>query len=240
MEWFYNQTTVRFDGETIHCHVAYEEDGRDYSQAYEQTLTHFLTRGPARLYPFYETDMPLEVVQGICGGTLPGWWKPLLPLVVKVFDAARSPRDATKDLESLFLADVPVDELDGCGFTPIWYAARYGEPESVRALLGCGARADRLFPHIYGYESLLHAAVSRGYPDLVTRLLKCGLDPNLRDSLGKPPIHYLEEKPTAFRRTARQVAEALLSAGAILGDAPEVLRKHSMKETADWLSSLPS
>lgn len=240
MEWFYDQTRIKFDGETVSWHVSYDDDGRDHNQAYEQSLADFQERGPARLYPFYETEVPIEVVQGVCGGTLPSWWKPLPTQVLEVFAAARSPRDATKDLESLFLADVPIDELDGCGFTPIWYAARYGEPESVAALLSCGARADRLFPPIYGYESLLHAAVSRGYPDLVTRLLKCGLDANLRDSLGKPPLHYLEEKPSAYRRTARQVAQALLAGGAVLGDALGALRMHGMNDTADWLSCQPS
>lgn len=97
-------------------------------------------------------------------------------------------------------------------------------------LPGCGARADRLYPPVYGYESLLHAAVSRGYPDLVKRLLACGLDANLRDSLGKPPLYYIEEQPTVHRRTGRQVAQALL-------DAPEVLRRHRMNDTAAWLSS---
>ncbi|MBX3170385.1 MAG: nucleotidyltransferase domain-containing protein [Candidatus Eremiobacteraeota bacterium] len=45
-----------------------------------------------------------EVVQGICGGILPNWWKPLHPEILKVFDAARGPRDATRDLENFFLA----------------------------------------------------------------------------------------------------------------------------------------
>jgi len=236
MEWFYDETRATFDGETIHWVVSFDDGGRELVQGYEQSLASFRERGPITCgYPFYQTDVPLEMVRGICGESLPAWWKPLPVEILAVFEAAHSPRDATKDLEGLFLRDIPIDEIDGCGFTPVWYAARFGEPESVQALLGCGARADRVYPHVYGYESLLHAAVSRGYPDLVGKVLRRGVDANVLESLGKPPLHYLEKEPALYRRTAQAVAQALLDGGAVVGRAPEVLRMRNLPDVADWL-----
>ncbi|ODT57041.1 hypothetical protein ABS71_20770 [bacterium SCN 62-11] len=238
MEWFFGETSVRLKEETLNWVVSYDDGGRELTQAYEQSLASFRSWGPSTArYPFYETDVPLDIVQALCGGDLPDWWKPLSDPVLAVFQAARSPRNATKDLENLFLQEVPIDELDGCGFTPVWYAARFGEPESVLALLGCGAQANRIYPHVYGYETLLHAAVSRGYPDLVSKLLRRGVDPNRLDSLGKPALHYLEEEPALHRRTARPVAQALVEGGAAIGKAPEVLRKRGLTAVAAWLES---
>ncbi|XP_053558891.1 DNA-binding protein RFXANK [Bombina bombina] len=96
---------------------------------------------------------------------------------------------------------------DERGFTPLMWAAAFGEIETVHYLLEMGAD-----PHILAKEreSALSLASTGGYSDIVTLLLNKKVDINIYDWNGGTPLLY------AVRGNHVKCVEALLERGADL------------------------
>ncbi|NXW85341.1 RFXK protein, partial [Alopecoenas beccarii] len=100
-----------------------------------------------------------------------------------------------------------VNKPDERGFTPLIWAAAFGEIETVRHLLEWGAD-----PHALAKEreSALSLASMGGYTDIVTMLLERNVDINIYDWNGGTPLLY------AVRGNHAKCVEALLARGADL------------------------
>uniref|UniRef100_A0A8C3UDM8 Regulatory factor X associated ankyrin containing protein n=1 Tax=Catharus ustulatus TaxID=91951 RepID=A0A8C3UDM8_CATUS len=100
-----------------------------------------------------------------------------------------------------------VNKPDERGFTPLIWAAAFGEIETVRHLLEWGAD-----PHALAKEreSALALASMGGYTDIVTMLLDRDVDINTYDWNGGTPLLY------AVRGNHVKCVEALLAGGADL------------------------
>ncbi|KAM9515971.1 DNA-binding protein RFXANK isoform 1-T1 [Guaruba guarouba] len=100
-----------------------------------------------------------------------------------------------------------VNKPDERGFTPLIWAAAFGEIETVRHLLEWGAD-----PHALAKEreSALSLASMGGYTDIVTLLLERNVDINIYDWNGGTPLLY------AVRGNHVKCVEALLARGADL------------------------
>ncbi|NWH15495.1 RFXK protein, partial [Grus americana] len=100
-----------------------------------------------------------------------------------------------------------VNKPDERGFTPLIWAAAFGEIETVRHLLEWGAD-----PHVLAKEreSALSLASMGGYTDIVVMLLERNVDINIYDWNGGTPLLY------AVRGNHVKCVEALLARGADL------------------------
>ncbi|KAK4807935.1 hypothetical protein QYF61_016166 [Mycteria americana] len=100
-----------------------------------------------------------------------------------------------------------VNKPDERGFTPLIWAAAFGEIETVRHLLKWGAD-----PHALAKEreSALSLASMGGYTDIVIMLLERNVDINIYDWNGGTPLLY------AVRGNHVKCVEALLARGADL------------------------
>ncbi|NXT54240.1 RFXK protein, partial [Pluvianellus socialis] len=100
-----------------------------------------------------------------------------------------------------------VNKPDERGFTPLIWAAAFGEIETVRHLLEWGAD-----PHALAKEreSALSLASMGGYTDIVIMLLERDVDINIYDWNGGTPLLY------AVRGNHVKCVEALLARGADL------------------------
>ncbi|NXE30276.1 RFXK protein, partial [Ardeotis kori] len=100
-----------------------------------------------------------------------------------------------------------VNKPDERGFTPLIWAAAFGEIETVRHLLEWGAD-----PHALAKEreSALSLASMGGYTDIVIMLLERNVDINIYDWNGGTPLLY------AVRGNHVKCVEALLARGADL------------------------
>ncbi|NXY78922.1 RFXK protein, partial [Glareola pratincola] len=100
-----------------------------------------------------------------------------------------------------------VNKPDERGFTPLIWAAAFGEIETVRHLLEWGAD-----PHALAKEreSALSLASMGGYTDIVILLLERNVDINIYDWNGGTPLLY------AVRGNHVKCVEALLAHGADL------------------------
>ncbi|NXT45098.1 RFXK protein, partial [Pelecanoides urinatrix] len=100
-----------------------------------------------------------------------------------------------------------VNKPDERGFTPLIWAAAFGEIETVRHLLEWGAD-----PHALAREreSALSLASMGGYTDIVIMLLERNVDINIYDWNGGTPLLY------AVRGNHVKCVEALLARGADL------------------------
>ncbi|KAM4809901.1 DNA-binding protein RFXANK [Rhinophrynus dorsalis] len=96
---------------------------------------------------------------------------------------------------------------DERGFTPLMWAAAFGETETVNYLLDLGAD-----PHILAKEreSALSLASTGGYAHIVTMLLSKNVDINIYDWNGGTPLLY------AVRGNHVKCVEVLLEGGADL------------------------
>lgn len=96
-------------------------------------------------------------------------------------------------LISLLEADPSdVSARSGDGFTPLHFAAFFGQPDAVALLLARGAEVDaRGTGWMTGTP--LHAAASGRHLDAARRLLEAGADPDERQSQGFAPLHAAAE-----------------------------------------------
>ncbi|XP_068776005.1 DNA-binding protein RFXANK isoform X2 [Struthio camelus] len=100
-----------------------------------------------------------------------------------------------------------VNKPDERGFTPLIWAAAFGEIETVRHLLEWGADPNALAKE---RESALSLASMGGYTDIVIMLLERNVDINIYDWNGGTPLLY------AVRGNHVKCVEALLARGADL------------------------
>ncbi|XP_005409677.1 PREDICTED: DNA-binding protein RFXANK isoform X2 [Chinchilla lanigera] len=109
--------------------------------------------------------------------------------------------------EHLRKGDNLINKPDERGFTPLIWAAAFGEIETVRFLLDWGAD-----PHVLAKEreSALSLASMGGYTDIVGLLLERDVDINIYDWNGGTPLLY------AVRGNHVKCVEALLARGADL------------------------
>jgi ankyrin repeat protein len=99
------------------------------------------------------------------------------------------------------------------GFTALHYAAFFGSPEAVRALVAAGADLDaRSTNQEFAPEATpLHSAVAAGRMDNAEALLEAGADPNARQHGGFTPLMEAEQ------RGDLDFAELLIRHGASAG-----------------------
>ncbi|BDU71460.1 ankyrin repeat domain-containing protein [Mesoterricola silvestris] len=99
--------------------------------------------------------------------------------------------------KSLVEAGEKVNELDKWGWTPLAWAAYYGQPAIAKWLLERGADPNILTTRKYGrYKpgvSPLLLAAYYGHDEIVADLLKAKADPGLTDVSGRKPVDYAKE-----------------------------------------------
>jgi ankyrin repeat protein len=78
-------------------------------------------------------------------------------------------------IEALLKENVDPNDSDGRGVTALMWAARAGEVDSIRALMGAGARVDAQ-DHANGWTALQHA-VHKNQKDAASALLEAGANP---------------------------------------------------------------
>jgi uncharacterized protein len=99
------------------------------------------------------------------------------------------------------------------GFTALHYAAFFGSPDAIRALVSAGAdleapaRNEELAPE----ARPLHSAVAAGLSDNAEALLEEGADPNARQQGGFTPLMTAEQGGNV------ELAELLVRHGAYAG-----------------------
>ena len=124
-----------------------------------------------------------------------------------VFDAAAVGR--TRGLEELLDGE---EELARSwspdGFTPLHYAAFFGEEDAARILLERGAEVGPVARNATLHVTPLHSAAAGKHPGVVKLLLEHGADPNAAQDGGFTPLH------SAAKNDDRESVEALLEAGA--------------------------
>jgi uncharacterized protein len=99
------------------------------------------------------------------------------------------------------------------GFTALHYAAFFGSPEAVRALVDAGADLEaRATNQEFAPEATpLHSAVAAGRMDNAEALLEAGANPNARQHAGFTPLMEAEH------RGDLDLAEMLIRYGAYAG-----------------------
>jgi ankyrin repeat protein len=99
------------------------------------------------------------------------------------------------------------------GFTAVHYAAFFGSPEAIRALLAAGGdlEAPALNEEFAPEARPLHSAVAAGRIDNAEALLEAGADPNARQHGGFTPLMGAE------RSGDFDLAELLIRHGAYAG-----------------------
>ena len=99
------------------------------------------------------------------------------------------------------------------GFTALHYAAFFGSPEALRALVAAGAdlEARSTNQEFAPGASPLHSAVAAGRMDNTEALLEAGADPNARQHGGFTPLMEAEQ------RGDLDLGELLIRYGAVAG-----------------------
>ena len=99
------------------------------------------------------------------------------------------------------------------GFTALHYAAFFGSPDAVRALVSAGADLEaRSTNQEFAPEATpLHSAIAAGRMDNAEVLLEAGADPNARQHGGFTPLMEAEQ------RGDLDLAELLIQHGAYAG-----------------------
>ena len=124
-----------------------------------------------------------------------------------VFDSAAVGR--TRGLEELLDGEPELARAwSPDGFTPLHYAAYFGQEDAARTLLERGAEVELVARNESLHVTPLHSAASGGHSGIVKLLLEHGADPNAAQDGGFTPLH------SAAQNDDRESVEALLEAGA--------------------------
>ena len=124
-----------------------------------------------------------------------------------VFDAAAVGR--TRGLEELLDSEPELaHRWSSDGFTPLHYAAFFGQEDSARILLERGAEVEVVARNESIRVTPLHSAAAGSHSGIVKLLLEAGADPNASQDGGFTPLH------SAAQNDDRESVEALLAAGA--------------------------
>ncbi|KAK8750314.1 hypothetical protein OTU49_014774 [Cherax quadricarinatus] len=96
-------------------------------------------------------------------------------------------RAAMGELSADDLRDIDVDELDSNGFSPIMWAAYYGQLPTVKLLIQNRAKVN-----LEGEdgETALLLAASNGHHEIIKLLISFGADPNHVDHMGNSALMY--------------------------------------------------
>jgi ankyrin repeat protein len=124
-----------------------------------------------------------------------------------VFDAAATGR--TRGMEELIDAEPELARnWSADGFTPLHYAAFFGQEDAARILLERGAEVEVVARNESIRVTPLHSAAAGSHAEIVKLLLEAGADPNAAQDGGFTPLH------SAAQNDDRESVEALLAAGA--------------------------
>ena len=124
-----------------------------------------------------------------------------------VFDAAATGR--TRGMEELIDAEPELARnWSADGFTPLHYAAFFGQEDAARILLERGAEVQVVARNEGIRVTPLHSAAAGSHSAIVQLLLEAGADPNAAQDGGFTPLH------SAAQNDDRESAVALLAAGA--------------------------
>jgi ankyrin repeat protein len=124
-----------------------------------------------------------------------------------VFDAAAAGR--TRGMEELLDGEADLTHRwSPDGFTPLHYAAFFGQEDAARILLERGAEVEVVARNESIRVTPLHSAAAGSHASIVKLLLEAGADPNAAQDGGFTPLH------SAAQNDDRESVEALLAAGA--------------------------
>lgn len=95
--------------------------------------------------------------------------------------------------DMLLAAGADVNNTDTYGITPLMTASSICNPESLRYLVGKGAKLDRITQLEYGGSTALTTAASTGQVACVKTLLELGANPNLKMKNGNTALTSAQE-----------------------------------------------
>ncbi|XP_045617918.1 ankyrin repeat family A protein 2 isoform X2 [Procambarus clarkii] len=96
-------------------------------------------------------------------------------------------RAAMGELSADDLRDIDVDELDSNGFSPIMWAAYYGQLPTVKLLIQNRAKVDM---EGEDGETAVLLAATNGHHEIIKLLISYGADPNHIDHMGNSALMY--------------------------------------------------
>ena len=92
-------------------------------------------------------------------------------------------------VESLLDRGTNINATDGCGRTPLYWAAMIDRPEIASVLIKRGANVNK-GASWKGHDTPLHVAANKGNEAIISILLDGGANVNVRSMSEQTPLHY--------------------------------------------------